>query len=125
MAEPVNGGGNNPVLPPKEMSMEMRLLLAFLLMGAVMFVFQYLFPQAPPPDAKKQAAAAALQKGQTQAPAPAETPAAPAPAAKAATAASNPSATPQATLPPLVIETDLYKVSLSNQGGTIRSWQLK
>jgi hypothetical protein len=39
MADPVNGGGNQSQ-PPKEISMEMRLLLAFLLMGAVMFVFQ-------------------------------------------------------------------------------------
>ena len=57
MAESVNGGGSNPGSnnlgqSPKEMSMEMRLLLAFLLMGAVMFVFQYLYPQTPPPAAK-------------------------------------------------------------------------
>jgi len=37
MAESVNGGGG-PNQPPKEMSMEVRLLLAFLLMGAVMFL---------------------------------------------------------------------------------------
>src|SRR5689334_20513785 len=125
MAEPVNGG-NNPVQPPKEMSMEMRLLLAFLLMGAVMFVFQYLSPQAPAPPQKKQAAAS-QPADQTKAPAAAES--APAPpvqpqAAKAKPAAANPAATPQVVLPPLEISTDLYRVVLSNQGATIRSWQL-
>jgi YidC/Oxa1 family membrane protein insertase len=124
MAEPVNGGGN-PAQPPKELSMEMRLLLAFLLMGAVMFVFQYLYPQTPPPAAKKQTTAADVQ---TANPAPAKEPAsAPAPAAPPAKAASapNPAATPEAVAPPLVIETERYKVTLSNQGGNVRSWQLK
>jgi YidC/Oxa1 family membrane protein insertase len=121
MAERVNGGGN-PSQPPKEMSMEMRLLLAFLLMGAVMFVFQYLTPQAPPP--KKQTTTTAQTAPAAETPpaaAPAPTPAEPA----AQAAAPNPAATSQAVLSPLVIETDLYKVSLSNQGGTIRSWLLK
>jgi len=43
MAEPVNGGSNTPAQPPKEMSMEVRLLLAFLLIGAVMFLTPYFF----------------------------------------------------------------------------------
>ena len=51
MAETVNGGNSSN--PPKEMSMEMRLLLAFLLMGAVMFVTPYFFkslaPETTPP----------------------------------------------------------------------------
>ncbi len=34
-------------------------------------------------------------------------------------------ATPQKAEPPFVIETDLYKIAFSNQGGTVRSWQLK
>src|ERR1035441_7267938 len=38
MAESVNGGSNTPAQPPKEMSMEVRLLIAFLLMGVVMCV---------------------------------------------------------------------------------------
>ena len=40
MAESVSGGSSSGQ-PPKEMSMEIRLLLAFLLMGAVMFVTPY------------------------------------------------------------------------------------
>ena len=55
MADSVNGG-NSPAKPPQEMSMEVRLLIAFLLMGAVMFVTPYLFKSQAPPPAKKDAA---------------------------------------------------------------------
>ena len=47
MAESVNGGSNTPAQPPKEMSMEVRLLIAFLLMGAVMFVTPYIELRMP------------------------------------------------------------------------------
>ena len=53
MAESVNGGSNTPAQPPKEMSMEVRLLLAFLLMGAVMFLTPYFFKSQVPPPGKK------------------------------------------------------------------------
>ena len=56
MAQPVNGGSKNQAeeppkvsQPPKEMSMEVRLLLAFVLMGAVMFVWQFIYKPEPPP----------------------------------------------------------------------------
>ena len=45
MAESLSSG-NSAGQPPKDMSMETRLLLAFLLMGAVMFVTPY-FLQIP------------------------------------------------------------------------------
>src|SRR5689334_13954277 len=136
MAESVNGGGSNPGQSPKEMSMEMRLLLAFLLMGAVMWVTPYFFKAQNPTPAKKTA--------QTETPVTASSPptAGPDAAGKAGQAspdttstvpvaeASEPaeapaSATPQKQLPNLTIETDLYKVTFSNQGGNVRSWQLK
>jgi YidC/Oxa1 family membrane protein insertase len=106
MSDPVNGGNGNPGQPPKEMSMEVRLLLAFLLMGAVMFVTPYLpfFKNAKPPD------------GPADAP-PSE--------AAATTQAPAANATTQQPLPNFIIETDLYKISFSNQGGTVRSWILK
>ena len=46
--------------------MEVRLLIAFLLMGAVMFLTPYLFKTQPPPPAKKDTAAqtATLPAGQ-------------------------------------------------------------
>jgi len=57
MSEPVNGGSNNTAQPPKkELSMEVRLLLAFILMGAVMFLTPYIFPTPPKPPVKKDTA---------------------------------------------------------------------
>jgi YidC/Oxa1 family membrane protein insertase len=133
MAEPANGGSNTPAQPPKEMSMEVRLLLAFLLMGAVMFLTPYFFKSQIPPPGKKDVA------GQTASETTSGTPSTPGanpasgtsarPAAgveKVSVAGVLPAgATPQKPEPPFVIETDLYKIAFSNQGGTVRSWQLK
>jgi YidC/Oxa1 family membrane protein insertase len=123
MPEPVKGG-TNLTGPPKELSMEVRLLLAFLLMGAVMFLYQYL---VPPPPAKKvvppTAQPAAATTAPSEAPATSETPAPVQPVAAAS--APGASATPQTVEPPLVVDTDLYRITLSNQGATVRSWQLK
>jgi YidC/Oxa1 family membrane protein insertase len=130
MAESVSGGGD-PNQPPKEMSMEVRLLLAFLLMGAVMFLTPYLFKTvAPPPPVKKveQAAPAPPQ------PAPEVIPPAPVvekakaerPARKGSSkAAPSAPSTPQKTEPALIVDTDLFTVAFSNQGATVRSWRLK
>src|ERR1019366_8424833 len=128
MAESVSGG--DPNQPPKEMSMEVRLLLAFLLMGAVMFLTPYLFKTVAPPPVKKVQQAAPTQPQ----PAPEVTPAAPVakqakaerPAKKGSSKAvpSAPS-TPQNIEPPLIVDTDLFTVSFSNQGATVRSWRLK
>jgi YidC/Oxa1 family membrane protein insertase len=126
MPDSVNGGSNPP--PKKEMSMELRLLVAFLLMGAVLFLTPYIpgFKSTAPPPQKKTVPAAAS----TPAPAPPpelETPATPAADAKKSepAAASSGPATAQQVLPPLVIDTDVFRVAFSNQGGTVRSWQLK
>jgi YidC/Oxa1 family membrane protein insertase len=124
MAQTDNSGG--PGQPRKEMSMEIRLLLAFLLMGAVMFLTPYLFKtQQPAPAAKKQAESAQVAK-------PPETPAAqpaaavkPAVAPDAAKKAGGVPATPQQQLPNLAIDTNLFRVQFSNQGATVRSWVLK
>src|SRR5450759_2004017 len=140
MAESVNGGSKTPAQPPKEMSMEVRLLIAFLLMGAVMFLTPYFFKsQAPPPVKKDAAGQTASQSpsavptapdGKPTAEATAGYPPGPAPAAEAAEAAAETvplpvGATPQKAESAFVIETDLYKIAFSNQGGTVRSWQLK
>src|SRR5260370_23560221 len=133
MAERANGGSNTPAQPPKEMSMEVRLLLAFLLMGAVMFLTPYFFKSQIPPPGKKDAAGQTAAQGTLGAPStpggnPVTDTAAP-PAAsveKVAAAGVLPAgATPQKAAPPFIIETDVYKIAFSNQGGTVRSWQLK
>jgi YidC/Oxa1 family membrane protein insertase len=130
MAESVNGGSNTPAQPPKEMSMEVRLLIAFLLMGAVMFLTPYFFKSQVPPPAKKDAAGQTASQPAPGAPATppkaeATSPAAAPETAEAAAVALPADATPQKAEPPFIIETDLYKIAFSNQGGTVRSWQLR
>src|ERR1039458_161670 len=135
MAESVNGGSKTPAQPPKEMSMEVRLLIAFLLMGFVMFLTPYFFKSQVPPANKGAAGQTASQStpgapstpgAQPSAEATAPPPAAAA-SAEAAVARAPPAvgATRQKPEPTLVIETDRYKIAFSNQGGTVRSWQLK
>jgi len=128
MAESVNGGSGNQ--PPKEMSMEIRLLLAFILMGVVMFVTPYLFKTTPPPAQPKQTAAAPAapsQSNQPNAPAAAakEQPAEATPAETSALGPATTKPTQQEVLPVLVLATNKYRVVFSNQGANVRSWQLK
>src|ERR1019366_4459533 len=136
MAESVNGGSKTPAQPPKEMSMEVRLLIAFLLMGFVMFLTPYLFKSQVPPAVNKAAAGQTASQSTPGAPStrgaqPAAQTTAPPPAAavpaeeEAVDAAPPVGATRQKPEPTLVIETDRYKIAFSNQGGTVRSWQLK
>src|ERR1022692_2222688 len=105
MAETGNGG--------KEMSMETRLLLAFLLMGAVMFLTPYFFPSATPPA--KKGTAPMAQTGQPAATAPAET----APSAEVVhqrdSGAPTAPVTEARSQPTFSIDTDLFHVTFSNQ----------
>lgn len=98
--------------------MEVRLLIAFLLMGVVLAVSTYLMPtsEAPTPAPVAQST----------------TPAAEAPAA--ATPAAQPAPAPAADLPGQVqaadveiftVETNVHKVVFSNRGATIHNWVLK
>jgi YidC/Oxa1 family membrane protein insertase len=95
-------------------------------MGAVMFLTPYIFPTPPAkPPVKKDAANPVTQT----APAPAAADGAAAPATASATSAAvaalPANATPQKPEPAFVIDTDLYRITVSNQGATVRSWQLK
>ena len=106
--------------------MEMRLLLAFVLMGVVMLVTPYFLPQSAKPAPGKKTA----QTGQQAPPQPAtgQTPEATAdkPAATAEAAAPpKPGQVASDPQPAYIINTDLFRVSFSNQGGTLRSWVLK
>jgi YidC/Oxa1 family membrane protein insertase len=125
MAQTQNRGA--PGQPPKEMSMETRLLLAFLLMGAVMFLTNHFVKPQPPAPNKQVETPAPAPVTQTAPAAAPEASAAPASKAKAAVKKRNP-ATPvtlQNPLPPFVIDTDLYRIEFSNQGANMRSWLLK
>src|SRR5580693_1328458 len=97
----------------RELSMEQRLLLAFVLMGLVLFLTPY-FYKAPPPPPKTSTPAQTTK-----------TNAAAAPSKTAEAAPSNPAAPLPGQIEAsseqqFVIDTDIYRVTLSNRGGTVR-----
>jgi len=93
-----------------EFSMELRLLVAFLLMMAVLFLTPYFFrPPAHAPAGRQEAA----QPVRTAPALPVTTP----PAPQGQIAADKEES--------LWIDTDFYRVALSNRGGVVRSWILK
>ncbi|HVP48200.1 MAG TPA: membrane protein insertase YidC [Bryobacteraceae bacterium] len=105
---------------PQELSTELRLLIAFALMGLVLFASPYFFKMfAPPPPAKttqQKTAATVPPSPQTPAPAPSETSEQPAETAEQVAAQKEET---------FVIETDLYKVVFSNRGAVVKQWILK
>src|ERR1700691_3919219 len=123
MAEPTNGGTTGgPGPPKKELSMELRLLFAFILMGVVLFVTPYFYKSVAPP-VKKTAPAAksepATAPGATTAP--------------AETVGASETAGSEITAPPVAgqkeethtVDTDLFQITFSNRGGVVKSWLLK
>ena len=105
----------------KELTMEMRLLLAFLLMGLVLFVTPYFYKQPPPqpaPKAETKAPPAAKAEPEKPSP-PVAAPAAAAPAAEV------PGQIQASSEEDFAIDTDLYHVEFSNRGATVRHWVLK
>ena len=64
MAEPTSGGtSGSPIQPKKELPMELRLLLAFVLMGVVLFVTPYFYKTVSPPVKKTAPVAATTGPG--------------------------------------------------------------
>ena len=108
---------------PKEMSTEMRSLIAAVLCLIVIAGWSLLYkppqPQQPPvnPAAVRTNPGSPASGAATPTPAPAagkvRTPAAPVTILAASAEKS------------VVIESDLYRVEISNRGGVVRSWQLK
>jgi len=96
--------------------METRLLLAFVLMGLVLFLTPY-FYKPPPPPPKSSAPKAANPVSQSAPPAAEKQPAAPSePAGEKIQANSEQE---------FVVDTDLYRIRFSNHGAVVRSWVLK
>jgi YidC/Oxa1 family membrane protein insertase len=125
MADSSNGGSK--FQPPKEeMSMEMRLLLALLLTVPILFLGPYFFGSqtTPPPKKAAQPVAAAPAANPADKPAVAE-PVTPKVALKTPASAAGGTSTQQTPVPSMVVQTDKYRISISNQGATVRSWQLK
>ena len=113
---------NNPG-PRKELSTEIRLLIAFALMGVVLFATPYFFKLiSPPPPAKPSVAA------QKTVPPAVSQPAAPAVSAPVETEETKAEAAEQVAAQKedqFVVETDLYKVVFSNRGAVVKQWILK
>jgi YidC/Oxa1 family membrane protein insertase len=121
MADQGNGKTNSSQ-PSQEsgLSMEKRLLLAFLLMMAVLFVTPYFFhsPAPPPPATKSKSTPAA--KPVTEQPVakqPPKTEKAPVLPVPGQTSAEKEEA--------FIVDTDLYHIVFSNRGAVVRSWILK
>jgi YidC/Oxa1 family membrane protein insertase len=106
----------------KELSMEVRLLIAFVLMGLVLLVSQYFIKPAPAPTATKAGAAKAAQpvtaadveKPEAVIPSPAKQ--------KAAETLGAVQASGEEIVP---IDTDVFHVVFSNRGAVVLSWVLK
>jgi len=101
--------------------MEMRLLLAFLLMGAVLFVSPYFVGTPPPPTPDQTAKTTETAKDAPGV----QTPAAAAPEAPAPVPVNTPGQVQADQEETVVIDTDLHKVTFSNRGAVVRSWILK
>ncbi|MGD0014708.1 MAG: membrane protein insertase YidC, partial [Bryobacteraceae bacterium] len=118
--------------PPPEPMMQWRLVVAFLAMGAVLFLSPYFYkrfaPPAPAPAAQQQPAAKPAQPATSAAAEPAAAPAAVPERAPGKRAARKPApvrAVAASQEETVVIDTSLYRVVLSNRGATVRSWVLK
>src|SRR5262245_48990030 len=102
----------------KEMSVETRLLLAFILMGVVLFTTPYFFKAPAPPPAPKKTETVVTP---AQPPKP-EQPPAPNPAAAPAANAAPVAAAREETF---AVDTDLYHIVFWNRGAVVQSWTLK
>ncbi len=111
----------------KELTMEVRLLMFFVLMGLILFASQYLYkPAAPAASEAKTATTPATTEKSGAIPIPASAATPPPPV--------SPATTPAAPVPGQIeagqeqvfaIDTDYYHVEFSNRGAVVRRWQLK
>jgi len=106
----------------KEMPMEMRLLLAFLLMGLVLFVTPYIYKQPPTPDTTKNGQTAKTETKSTE---PTKTEQQPPPPPAPVPAAEIPGQIQAVDSQDFTVETDLYQVTFSNRGAVVKTWILK
>jgi YidC/Oxa1 family membrane protein insertase len=115
---------SNPNQPRKrkELTMEVRLIIAFVLMGIVLFISPLIFgpPPAPPRPTKPPTEAQAPNPEEPKKP-DVQKPDAPLQSAAPAGDFIGPRDTPKT----LTVETKLYTVKLTNIGGVVTSWVLK
>ncbi len=107
--------------PKPELTTETRLLIAFALMGLVLFATPYLFKSITPPPAAKKPSTTQQQPAAVASPVVPEAPVE-SPAEVKATPAGYVAAQKEEHF---VVETDLYKVVFSNRGAVVQQWILK
>ncbi len=121
--------------PQKELSNEIRMVLAFVLMGLILVATPWVYRKlglAPPEETKKTAATTAAKKPEA-APSAAGSTAGGTPMKQASLPAAEPTpassaaedAVSAASAQTYTIDTSLYHVVFSNRGAVIRSWTLK
>ncbi len=98
--------------------METRLLLAFLLMGLVLFLTPYIY-KAPPAPPKQPVPAAGKQTPQAE-----KKPEA-IPARPAAASQTIPGQIQDTAEREFTVDTDIYRIKFSNRGAVVHSWVLK
>lgn len=105
----------------KELSIELRLLMAFALSFAVVMLSRYWLPKPPPPQQKPPA-----QQAKTAPPQSAAAPASPPETSAASNAPLPAEGTKQGTAEQeITVESDLYRIVISSRGGVVKSWALK
>ncbi|MEO8097631.1 MAG: membrane protein insertase YidC [Acidobacteriota bacterium] len=102
-----------------KLSMEVRLLIAFLLMGLVLFVSPYILGTNEPPPAAPKAATNIPTKG------PEPSTISPTVPPEAPAVAQLPGQVQGTEVMVFPVETSVHKVVFSNRGATIRNWVLK
>ena len=107
----------------KDLSMELRLLIAFILMGAVLFLTPYFIKSTPVTSTSAKAPDKGAQA--TPTPAPSAVPTAAPVARTTSPAADAPPATLASKEETYTIETDMYRVVFSNRGAVVKNWILK
>ena len=113
--DPIQPGGKPG--KKKELSMEMRLLLAFLLMGLVLFLTPYIY-KVPPPPKKPVTPPIAAQVAEEKKPAAAA-------ASQAAPAEPVPGQIQSSAEQEFIIDTQFYRIRFTNHGAAVTSWVLK
>ncbi len=118
---PIKPGGGAPGTPgggkKKELSMEMRLLLAFLLMGLVLLLTPYIYKAPPPPKKPVTPPIAAQVTPEQKTSAPAQAAAAPTEPVPGQIQASGEQE--------FIIDTADYRIRFVNRGAVVTSWVLK
>src|SRR5271156_6779962 len=94
----------------KELTMEQRLLLAFVLMGLVLFLTPYFYKSPPPPP--KTATKSTDQNASAMTKSAAVAPASPAAASQAATSQPVPGQIEALTEQQFVVDTDIYRITM-------------